>query len=50
LRIQKVCAARSMEKIIVEKNQGQTLILDYKEGNTKKLFIESYGCAMNLAF
>jgi tRNA-2-methylthio-N6-dimethylallyladenosine synthase len=38
-----------MEKIIIEKNQGQTLILDYKEGNTKKLFIESYGCAMNFA-
>ena len=38
-----------MEKIIEEKKQGQSLVLDYKEGNTKKLFIESYGCAMNFA-
>jgi len=38
-----------MEKIIEEKKQGQSLVLDHKEGNTKKLFIESYGCAMNFA-
>ena len=33
-----------MEKEIDEKKQGQSLVLDQKEGNTKKLFIESYGC------
>jgi len=38
-----------MEKIIEEKKQGQSLVLEHKEGNTKKLFIESYGCAMNFA-
>ncbi|MDH3323460.1 MAG: tRNA (N6-isopentenyl adenosine(37)-C2)-methylthiotransferase MiaB [Flavobacteriaceae bacterium] len=36
------------ENIIEEKKQGQALITDIKEGNTKKLFIESYGCQMNL--
>ena len=38
-----------MEKIIDEKTQGQSLVLEQKEGNTKKLFIESYGCAMNFS-
>jgi tRNA-2-methylthio-N6-dimethylallyladenosine synthase len=37
------------EKIIDETKQGETLVLDAKEGNTKKLFIESYGCAMNFS-
>ncbi|MGV6845717.1 MAG: tRNA (N6-isopentenyl adenosine(37)-C2)-methylthiotransferase MiaB [Lutibacter sp.] len=36
------------EKIIEEKKQGQALITDKKEGNHKKLYIESYGCQMNL--
>jgi tRNA-2-methylthio-N6-dimethylallyladenosine synthase len=36
------------EHIIVEKKQGQALITDHIEGNGKKLFIESYGCQMNL--
>ncbi|MDV7187068.1 tRNA (N6-isopentenyl adenosine(37)-C2)-methylthiotransferase MiaB [Lutibacter sp. TH_r2] len=36
------------EKIIEEKNQGQALLTAQKEGNTKKLYIESYGCQMNL--
>jgi len=36
------------ENIIEEKKQGQTLITDTKKENTKKLFIESYGCQMNL--
>ena len=36
-----------MEKIIDEKKQGESLIIDAKEGNTRKLFIESYGCQMN---
>ncbi|WP_338358551.1 tRNA (N6-isopentenyl adenosine(37)-C2)-methylthiotransferase MiaB [Yeosuana marina] len=38
-----------MEKIIDENKQGEFLTLDAKEGNTKKLFIESYGCAMNFS-
>lgn len=38
-----------MEKIIDEKKQGESLVLDQKKGNTKKLFIESYGCQMNFS-
>jgi len=38
-----------MEKIIDENKQGETLILDQKDGNQKKLFIESYGCQMNFS-
>ena len=38
-----------MEKIIDETKQGEFLTLQQKEGNTKKLFIESYGCAMNFS-
>jgi len=36
------------EKIIVERNQGQPLLTEQIEGNSKKLYIESYGCSMNL--
>ena len=36
------------ENVIEEKKQGQTLITNQIEGNKKKLFIESYGCSMNL--
>ena len=36
------------EKVIVEKNQGQALITEDKKENNKKLYIESYGCQMNL--
>jgi len=36
------------ENIIEEKKQGQALITNKVEGNSKKLFIESYGCQMNL--
>jgi len=36
------------ENIIEEKKQGQALITDKINGNKKKLFIESYGCQMNL--
>jgi tRNA-2-methylthio-N6-dimethylallyladenosine synthase len=32
-----------------ESKQGESLVLDYKPENTKKLFIESYGCAMNFS-
>ncbi|MCK8481318.1 tRNA (N6-isopentenyl adenosine(37)-C2)-methylthiotransferase MiaB [Psychroserpens algicola] len=38
-----------MEKTIDESKQGQHLVLEQKEGNTRKLFIESYGCAMNFS-
>lgn len=38
-----------MEKTIDESKQGNTLVLTEKEKNTKKLFIESYGCAMNFS-
>ncbi len=38
-----------MEKIIDENKQGESLILEQKKENTKKLFIESYGCAMNFS-
>ena len=38
----------SQEKVIVEKNQGQALLTEQIGGNSKKLYIESYGCAMNL--
>lgn len=36
------------EQIIEEKKQGQALVTEGKQGNSKKLFIESYGCQMNL--
>ena len=38
-----------MEKIIDENKQGETLILEAKGDNQRKLFIESYGCAMNFS-
>jgi len=38
-----------MEKIIDESKQGNTLVLDNKKENTKSLYIESYGCQMNLS-
>ena len=38
-----------MEKVIDENKQGETLQLDGKKDNTKKLFIESYGCQMNFS-
>ena len=39
----------TMEKIIDENKQGETLVLEHKKENTRKLFIESYGCAMNFS-
>ena len=36
------------EKTIDEKIQGKALVTVKKAGNTKKLFIESYGCQMNM--
>ena len=38
-----------MEKIIDEQLQGTTLERPERIGNTKKLFIESYGCQMNFS-
>ena len=38
-----------MEKTIDESKQGETLVIDNKTGNKRKLFIESYGCAMNFS-
>ena len=37
------------EKIIDEHKQGTSLELEPRLGNTKKLFIESYGCQMNFS-
>lgn len=37
-----------IEKVIDEKIQGKALITENKKENTKKLFIESYGCQMNM--
>jgi tRNA-2-methylthio-N6-dimethylallyladenosine synthase len=36
------------DHIIEEKKQGQALVTEHIQGNHKKLFIESYGCQMNL--
>lgn len=38
-----------MEKIIDENKQGESLALEQKGDNKRKLFIESYGCAMNFS-
>lgn len=38
-----------MEKTVDETKQGENLVLTPKNENTKKLFIESYGCAMNFS-
>lgn len=38
-----------MEKVIDETKQGKNLILEQKKDNKRKLFIESYGCAMNFS-
>jgi len=37
-----------VEKIIDENLQGKALVKENKPENTKKLFIESYGCQMNM--
>ncbi|MCM8570917.1 tRNA (N6-isopentenyl adenosine(37)-C2)-methylthiotransferase MiaB [Gramella jeungdoensis] len=38
-----------MEKIIDEKKQGNSLVMEPKAENGRKLFIESYGCQMNFS-
>lgn len=49
MRIAKHTGKVSMEKSIEESRQGQSLVLEPKTENKKKLFIESYGCAMNFS-
>ncbi|TFG73176.1 MAG: tRNA (N6-isopentenyl adenosine(37)-C2)-methylthiotransferase MiaB, partial [Flavobacteriales bacterium] len=38
-----------MEKTITESAQGSALALKEKQGNQRKLYIESYGCQMNFS-
>ncbi len=38
-----------MEKTIDENKQGQSLVLEQKKENNRKLYIESFGCAMNFS-
>lgn len=38
-----------MEKVIDEKQQGNSLVTTPKPENSRKLFIESYGCQMNFS-
>ena len=38
-----------MEKVIDENKQGTSLVLNQNQDNTKKMFIESYGCQMNFS-
>ncbi|WP_422083449.1 tRNA (N6-isopentenyl adenosine(37)-C2)-methylthiotransferase MiaB [Ulvibacterium sp.] len=38
-----------MEKVIDESVQGSALTLEGNSGNTRKLYIESYGCQMNFS-
>ena len=38
-----------MAKEIDESKQGQSLVLQADNNNTKKLYIESYGCQMNFS-
>jgi tRNA-2-methylthio-N6-dimethylallyladenosine synthase len=37
------------EKIIDENKQGEALVLEASKGNSRKLYIESYGCQMNFS-
>jgi len=38
-----------MDKVIDESKQGESLVIENKKTNTRKLYIESYGCAMNFS-
>lgn len=40
---------QSIIKDTDETRQGESMVLEGKEGNSKKLFIESYGCQMNFS-
>ena len=37
------------DKIIDESKQGASLVIDAKPSNSRKLYIESYGCQMNFS-
>lgn len=39
----------SENKVIDESRQGEAIMVEQAEGNGKKLFLESYGCAMNFS-
>ena len=38
-----------MEKVIDETQQGSALVMEPNKDNSRKLFIESYGCQMNFS-
>ena len=38
-----------MEKIIDENKQGDACVVESKQSNSRKLYIESYGCQMNFS-
>ena len=38
-----------MENLLDESKQGESLVLEAQASNTRKLYIESYGCAMNFS-
>ena len=40
---------RVKQKILDESRQGEILSLDYKKKTPKKMYLESYGCAMNFS-
>lgn len=40
---------RNMEKIIDESKQGTSLVMESNYKNSRKLYIESYGCQMNFS-
>lgn len=42
-------AERGEMKVIIEERQGEALMLDGKVEGKRKLYLESYGCAMNFA-
>lgn len=45
----KMIKHEGVEKIIDESQQGSAMTLEKKEGNERKLYIESYGCQMNFS-
>ncbi len=49
LGIKDILQNRSMEKVIDENAQGQSLVLAQEATNKRKMYIESYGCQMNFS-
>lgn len=39
----------STEKVIDETRQGEALVIENQPNNGRKLYLESYGCAMNFS-